>query len=112
MLINGRVHTLFKKLYQLESIGVLGLYRNYIKTSNYTHDFVKKTHTKTEKICLVLQKRLSCNAKQALLPCNIGSFTTQNNGYYKALLYSWLRNIYSLEKSLQFFYHFPTLITR
>ena len=111
MLFNGKVHTLFKKLYQLEGIDVLRIYRNSIKASNYTHGFVKKTHTKTEKICFALQKRLSCNAKQALLPCNIGSFTTRNNGYYNALLYSWLHNIYSFEKSLQFFYHFPTLIT-
>ena len=111
MLFNGKVHTLFKKLYQVESIGVLRIYRNSIKASNYTHGFVKKTHTKTEKICFALQKRLSCNAKQALLPCNIGSFITRNNGYYNALLYSWLHNIYSFEKSLQFFYHFPTLIT-
>ncbi len=111
MLFNGKVHTLFKKLYQVEGIGVLRIYRNSIKASNYTHGFVKKTHTKTEKICFALQKRLSCNAKQALLPCNIGSFTTRNNGYYNALLYSWLHNIYSFEKSLQFFYHFPTLIT-
>ena len=66
---------------------------------------------KPRRFVLYCKKRLSCNAKQALLPCNIGSFTTRNNGYYNALLYSWLRNIYSLEKSLQFFYHFPTLIT-
>ena len=79
---------------------------------NNSLDFVKIISLKNANFDLALRKRLFCNAKPTLLPCKTAAFRMQNNRFYKALIYRLLRNNYTCEKYLHYFYPFPTYITR
>ena len=79
---------------------------------NNSLDFVKIIPLKNSNFDLALRKRLFCNAKPTLLPCKTAAFGMQNNRFYNALIISELRNRYTYEKYLHYFYLFPTYITR
>ena len=53
-------------------------------------DFVKIIYKENGNFDLALRKRLFCDAKQPLLPCKTAAFGTQNNRFYKTLIYKLL----------------------
>ncbi len=64
--------------------------------------FVKIIYKENGNFGLALRKRLFCAAKPTLLPCKTAAFGTQNNRFYKALIYSLLCNSFACEKYLYF----------
>ena len=86
-----------------------GVYRIEL---NNSLDFVKIISLENGNFDLALRKRLFCNVKHTLLPCKTAAFGMQNNRFCKALIYRPLRNSYTCEKYLHYFYPFPTYITR
>ena len=65
-------------------------------------NFVKIIYKENSNFDLALRKRLFCAAKPTLLPCKTAAFGTQNNRFYKALIYSLLCNSFACEKYLYF----------
>ena len=89
----------------------LGYLEKYRKTrpsriSSAKHEnhfgFVKIIYKENGNFGLALRKRLFCAAKPTLLPCKTAAFGTQNNRFYKALIYSLLCNSFACEKYLYF----------
>ena len=64
--------------------------------------FVKIIYKENGNFDLALRKRLFCDAKPTLLPCKTAAFGTQNNRFYKALIYRLLCNGCACEKCLRF----------
>ena len=64
--------------------------------------FVKIIYKENGNFGLALRKRLFCAAKPTLLPCKRAAFGTQNNRFFKALIYSLLCNNFACEKCLHF----------
>ena len=52
--------------------------------------FVKIIYKENDNFGLALRKRLFCAAKPTLLPCKTAAFGTQNNRFYKTLIYKLL----------------------
>ena len=65
-------------------------------------NFVKIIYRENGNFGLALRKRLFCDAKPTLLPCKRAAFGTQNNRFYKALIYRLLCNSCTCEKYLHF----------
>ena len=53
-------------------------------------NFVKIIYRENSNFDLALRKRLFCTAKPTLLPCKTAAFGTQNNRFYKTLIYKLL----------------------
>ena len=64
--------------------------------------FVKIIYKENGNFDLALRKRLFCDAKPTLLPCKTAAFGTQNDRFWKALIYRLLCNGYACKKCLHF----------
>ena len=98
----GTLLIMEKKWGYLEKFRKIRIPRNSSIELKNRFNFVKIIYRENSNFGLALRKWLFCAAKPTLLPCKTAAFGTQNNRFYKALIYRLLFNSYACEKYLRF----------
>ena len=86
----GTLLIMKKQLGYLEKSRKTRIPRNYSIELENRFVFVKIIYKENGNFGLALRKRLFCAAKLTLLPCKTAAFGTQNNRFYKTLIYKLL----------------------
>ena len=86
----GTLLIMEKQLGYLEKSRKTRIPRNSSIELENRFNFVKIIYKENSNFDLALRKRLFCAAKPMLLPCKTAAFGTQNNRFYKTLIYKLL----------------------